>query len=90
MHTITPSQTLSTPTFDKIWVQNLIISGSPNGKVTAIATLKPFNGEHTLDKNHSLVINDVFELASNDATFAKTVNDLLVEIERQAKLQNII
>ena len=90
MHTITSSQTLSSSIFDKIWVQNLIISGNPSGKVTAIANLKPFNGEYTLDKNHSLIINDVFELAATDATFAKTVNDLLVEIERQAKLQNII
>jgi hypothetical protein len=90
MHTITASQTLSSSAFDKIWVQNLIISGSPGGKVTAIANLKPYNGEYTLDKNYSLVINDVFELAANDVSFAKVVGDLLVEIERQAKLQNII
>jgi hypothetical protein len=90
MHTITPSQTIPSPAFDKIWVQNLIISGSPSGKVTAIANLKPYNGEYTLDKNTTLVINDVFELAANDATFAKTMSDLLQEIERQAKLQNII
>ena len=90
MHTITSTQTLSSPAFDKIWVQNLIISGNPSGKVTAIANLKPYNGEYTLDKNATLVINDVFELAATDETFAKMVSDLLKEIERQAKLQNII
>lgn len=90
MHTITSTQTLSSLAFDKIWVQNLIISGKPDGKVTAMANLKPYNGEYTLDKNSTLIINDVFELAATDAMFAKTVSDLLVEIERQAKLQNII
>lgn len=90
MHTITPTQTVSLSAFDKIWVQNLVISGSPSGKVTVIANLKPYNGEYTLDKNATLIINDVFELAATDATFAKMVGDLLVEIERQAKLQNII
>lgn len=90
MHTITPTQTISLSAFDKIWVQNLIISGNPSGKVSAAATLKPYNGEYTLDKSFMLNINDVFELAATDATFAKTVSDLLKEIERQAKLQNII
>jgi hypothetical protein len=90
MHTITSTQTLSLSAFDKIWVQNLIISGSPSGKVSAMAILKPYNGNYTLDKNFILNINDVFELAATDATFAKTVSDLLKEIERQAKLQNII
>lgn len=90
MHTITSTQTLSLSAFDKIWVQNLVISGNPSGKVTAVANLKPYNGEYTLDKNATLVINDVFELAATDATFAKIMSDLLVEIERQAKLQNII
>lgn len=90
MHTISATQTLSSPTFDKIWVQSLMISGRPGGKVSAVANLKPYNGENTLDVNHTLIINDVFELAATDATFAKTVNDLIKEIERQAKLQNLI
>ena len=90
MHTISPTQTISLSAFDKIWIQNLVISGNPSGKVTAIANLKPYNGEYTLDKNATLIINDVFELAATDETFAKTVNDLLKEIDRQAKIQNII
>lgn len=89
MHTINTT-TLSAAPFDKIWVQNIVISGSPQSKVTAIATLKPYNGTHTLDSSKTLVISDVFAEAAADAEFAQCITQLLQQIEKHAKLQNLI
>lgn len=77
-------------TFDKYWVQNLTIGGSPSGKTTLHAILKPYDGSNTLDAGKILTINDVFDLASKDPQFLKVMNDVLLEIERQAKLNNVI
>jgi hypothetical protein len=89
MHTINTT-TLSAAPFDKIWVQNIVISGTPQSKVTAVATLKPYNGSHTLDSSKTLIISDVFATAAADTEFAQCMTLLLEQVEKQAKLQNLI
>ena len=81
---------VQTNIFDKIWVQNLVMSGSPAGKTSVTITLKPYDGVVTLDQPKHLTISDVFELASRDAIFAGVMQSLIIEIGRQAKLQGII
>lgn len=90
MHTLTPSTNISSSTFDKIWLQNLSIACNPKGTASIVATFKPYDGSRTLDDAKTLVINDVFEKIATDATFAAAVDTLLQEIERQAKLANVI
>jgi len=89
MYNITTTS-LSAQPFNKIWVQNLVISGTPQGKTTAIATLKPYNGTNILDINKTLIISDVFEAAENDPEFAQCVVLLLQQIEKYAKQNNLI
>lgn len=90
MHTLTPSATIKSSTFNKLWLQNLSISCNTNGAATIVATLKPYDGTRTLDEPKTLVINNVFSKVATDATFAAVVDTLLQEIERQAKLANVI
>ena len=84
------SAPVSTNTFDKVWVQSITVSGSPTGKTVAMVQMKPFDGTHTLDRVISMTIPDVFGLAGTDPVFAGIVSSLLGEVERQAKLRNLI
>ena len=90
MPQITSSTPINAAPFNQYWVQSLNINGSPSGKTTATVMLKPFNGTQTLDSFKVLNIPDVFGLAASDPTFAAVVNSLILEIERQAKLKNVI
>lgn len=80
---------IETAPFDKLWVETLSVNGSPSGKVSAIATLKPYNGTETLDKRKTLQIPDVFALAATDPQFAKVMHELMQEIGRQAQLKKL-
>lgn len=81
---------VSTSTFDKVWIKNIVISGQPTTTTKAIITLQPYDGTNTLDKTITFCIEDVFSLANSDQTFANCLCVLLAEIERQAKNRNII
>jgi hypothetical protein len=87
---ITLSAPISSTSFDKVWIESLIISGKPDTKVQATITMKPYNGVFTLDKPKVLIIKDVFDLAGKDSQFATVVGSLMQEVERQAKLNSII
>jgi hypothetical protein len=90
MHTLTPSTTIKSSTFNKVWLQNLSINCNTSGHATIVAVFKPYDGTRTLDDPKTLVINNVFEKIAADETFATVVDTLLQEIERQAKLANVI
>jgi hypothetical protein len=83
------STPITTEKFDRLWIENLVVGGSPKGKVTAIVRLKPFNGTDTLDDTRTMQIPDVFALAATDSKFATVIGALMDEIGRQAKLRNL-
>lgn len=89
MYTIS-TNTLKVEPFDKIWIQHISITGSPNGKTTAVVTLKPYNGDVTLSESKTLIIDDVFALAASDTEFADLMTKLLQQIEKQARLKGVI
>lgn len=96
---ITPSAITEIPavpakTFDKYWMKNLTINApSFTDKAEVIARLVPYNsetGEMFNDKTVTLVIDDVLTKAATDMELAQTINYIFVEVDRQAKLQNLI
>jgi hypothetical protein len=81
-------------TFDKYWMQNLIISApSLTDKAEVVAKLVPYNsttGEMFTNNTVTLVIDDILTKAMADAPLAFTINNIFTEIDRQAKLQDLI
>lgn len=81
-------------TADTFWLQQLIINApSLTDKAEVIAKLVPYNstsGEMFVDRTVTLVIDDVLTKAATDVNLALTINSIFLEIDRQAKLQNLI
>ena len=81
-------------TANVFWLKQLIINApSLTDKAEVIAKLVPFSsttGEMFPDRTVTLVIDDVLSKAQVDSQLALTINSIFAEIDRQAKLQNLI
>jgi hypothetical protein len=81
-------------TANVFWLKQLIINApSLKDKAEVIAKLVPFSsttGEMFPDRTVTLVIDDVLSKAQVDSQLALTINSIFAEIDRQAKLQNLI
>jgi hypothetical protein len=85
-----PITPIVTQSFDKAWIQSIMITGSPTSKTRAVISLKPYDGTITLDLTKTLIIDDVFALAAEDAEFNATMTALIEEVARQVALKKLI
>lgn len=90
MNTLTLDTPITETPFNKIWIESINVHGTPNGSVSAVISLKPFNGSKTLDDRRTFSINDIFALAATDSKFALVISQLMEEVGRQAKLKGVI
>jgi hypothetical protein len=96
---ITPSANLVIPevparTADVYWLQQLVINApSLTDKVECLATLVPYSsttGEMFPERKVVMVIDDVLTKCGTDTSLANTVDGIFAEVDRQAKMQNLI
>lgn len=74
-----------TKTYDKVWLQRLIIeSPSPSKPTSLYAEFVPYDGKETMSSPVSfLTIDDVFAAADKDGDLGGVLNDLFVVLERR-------